>query len=94
MAIDKIQSSGIVENIELSGTEAAKMPTGNTGERANAAAGDIRFNTTTTLMEYYDGTAWKGIDGPPNIQSISPTNIADTDTSEAIVITGTNFSSN
>ena len=92
MAIDKIQSSGIVENIELSGTEAAKMPTGNTGERANAAAGDIRFNTTTTLMEYYDGTAWKGIDGPPNIQSISPTNIADTDTSEAIVITGTNFS--
>ena len=95
MAIRKIikrSTDSLFVNTEFDGTEAIKPPVGTTGERANAAAGDIRFNTTTALMEYYDGAQWKGIDGPPNIQSISPTNIADTDTSEAIVITGTNFS--
>ena len=89
MAIDKIQSSGIGENVELSGTEAAKMPIGTTGERANAAAGDIRFNSTVSLMEYYDGSLWKAIDSPPTVASISPT--TESDASANIVVTGSNF---
>ena len=33
--------------------------------------GRLRFNDTTDLMEYYNGTAWKSIDAPPAITSIA-----------------------
>jgi len=91
MAIDKIQTAGLGENIEIGGTEAAKMPVGTTAERANVQAGDIRFNSTLSLMEYYDGTNWKAIDSPPTITSISPDNF---DTAgDTITISGSNFQS-
>ena len=89
MTIDKIQTAGIGDNIEIGGTEAAKMPAGTTAQRANVQAGDIRFNSTLSLMEYYDGTIWKAIDSPPTISSISPSTFdASGDT---ITITGSNF---
>ena len=91
MAIDKIQTAGLGENIEIGGTEAAKMPVGTTAQRANVQAGDIRFNSSSALMEYYDGTQWKSIDSPPSISSISPSNIADSDSSVDITVTGSNF---
>ena len=94
MAIDKITTSGLsIENLEIEGTEAAKMPVGTTAERANVQAGDIRFNSSTSLMEYYDGTQWKSIDSPPAISSISPSNIADSDSDVDITITGSFFAS-
>lgn len=40
-------------------------------------------------MEYYDGVAWKGIDAPPVITSVSGFINEDTDTT--LVITGSNF---
>lgn len=79
------------DNPEFEGTEAARMPRGSTAQRANAQSGDIRFNNTTSLMEYYDGTQWRPIDSPPTVNSISPTSIADTDSSASIVITGNSF---
>jgi len=89
MAIDKIQTSGLGENIEIGGTEAAKMPVGTTAERANVQAGDIRFNSTLSLMEYYDGVRWKSIDSPPTISSVSPSTFdASGDT---ITVNGSNF---
>ncbi len=91
MADDAVNSAEIADNVELSGTEAVRMPVGTTAQRANPQSGDLRFNSTTNLMEYYDGTQWKSIDSPPAISSISPSNIADTDSSEDIVITGSNF---
>jgi len=94
MAIDKITlqaTDNLFVNTEITGTEAAKMPVGTTAQRANVQAGDIRFNSTTALMEYYDGTQWKSIDSPPAITSISPSNIADSDNDVDITITGSNF---
>src|SRR5210317_689175 len=94
MAIDKITlqaTDNLFVNTEITGTEAAKMPVGTTAERANVQAGDIRFNSTISLMEYYDGVQWKSIDSPPQVASISPSNIADSDSSVDIVITGSNF---
>ena len=94
MAIDKITlqaTDNLFVNTEITGTEAAKMPVGTTAERANAQGGDIRFNSTTSLMEYYDGTQWKSIDSPPAITSISPSNIADSDNDVDITINGSNF---
>ena len=92
MAIRKIikrATDALFTNPEFDGTEAARIVKGTTGERANVEAGDLRFNTTTTLMEYYDGTLWKSIDSPPLISSISPT--VESDANANIVITGTNF---
>jgi hypothetical protein len=94
MAIDKITlqaTDNLFVNTEITGTEAAKMPVGTTAERANVQAGDIRFNSTTSLMEYYDGVQWKSIDSPPAVTSISPSNIADSDSSVDITINGLNF---
>ena len=92
MAIRKLPTrAAILENLEISGTEAAKMPLGTTAQRANAASGDIRFNSTLNLMEYYDGTNWKSIDSPPTVTSVSPDNF---DTAgDTITVTGSFFSS-
>ena len=91
MAIQKITSPVVTDNIEFSGTEAVRMPNGTTGQRANAAAGDIRFNTTLSLMEYYDGTLWKSIDAPPILTSVS--GFINEDDTTNLVLTGANFQS-
>jgi hypothetical protein len=94
MAIRKIikrATDALFTNPEFDGTEGARQVKGTTGERASAESGDLRFNTTTSLMEYYDGTQWKSIDSPPLISSISPT--VETDANANIVITGSNFQS-
>jgi hypothetical protein len=89
LADSSITSAKIAANPEFSGTEAAKMPTGTTGQRANAASGDIRFNTTLSLMEYYDGTNWKSIDSPPVINSVSGAINENTDST--LTVNGSNF---
>ena len=92
LADNAVGTDELTDNIEIAGTEAAKMPVGTTAQRANAQAGDQRFNSTLALMEYYDGSQWRAIDSPPSVNSISPTSIADSDTSASIVITGQSFS--
>jgi hypothetical protein len=76
------------------GTAGVVLPSGTTAQR-NTTTGIIRFNTTTGLAEYYDGTSFKPIDSPPDITSISPTSLdeQDLDQNNTIVITGSNFSS-
>jgi len=91
LADDAVNSAEIATNIEFTGTEAVRMPVGTTAQRANAQSGDIRFNSTLSLMEYYDGTQWKSIDSPPIISSVSPDNF---DTAgDTITITGSNLQS-
>jgi hypothetical protein len=92
-AINLAKTDNLFVNTEITGTEAARMPQGTTAQRASAQTGDIRFNSTISLMEYYDGTIWKSIDSPPVVSSINPASIADTDSSVDIVITGSNFQS-
>jgi len=91
IADDAVTGDKTAHDIHLAGTEAARMPVGTTAERANAASGDIRFNSTLSLMEYYDGTSWKSIDSPPVVSSISPT--TEVDANANITITGSNFQS-
>ena len=45
-------------DIVMSGTGSLQLPTGTTAQRPTAATGDIRFNTTTTAFEGYNGSAW------------------------------------
>ena len=49
---------------KTSGTGAAQLPSGTTGQRdGSPAAGYLRFNSTATAFEGYDGSAWGAIGG-------------------------------
>jgi hypothetical protein len=88
------------KNRKFTGTKGIVTPKGTTGQRVGAESGEFRFNTTTELMEYYDGNQWKPIDAPPTISSISTSDAqgtnnilnADGSTLYTITITGGNFS--
>jgi len=88
------------KNRKFTGTKGIVTPKGTTGERVGAESGELRFNTTTQLMEYYDGTTWKPIDAPPTISNITTNDAigtgtvfnADGSTLFQITINGGNFS--
>lgn len=44
-------------------TGAVQLSSGTTGQRPTGAAGKLRFNTTTTEFEGYNGTAWASVGG-------------------------------
>jgi len=69
------------------------ISTGTTAQRSIEEAGKLRFNTTTSLLEYYDGTTWKAIDAPPIVSSVSPSSFAsDGSSTPTITISGSGFS--
>jgi hypothetical protein len=90
IAANAVNHSELADNIEIAGTQAARMPVGTSAERTSAKTGDIRFNSTIELMEYYDGNVWKGIDSPPIITSV--TGLVNEDDDSTITINGSNFS--
>lgn len=48
--------------LELQTTDYLTYPVGTTAQRPGSlAAGMMRFNSTTGLMEYYNGSAWIAI---------------------------------
>jgi hypothetical protein len=47
--------------LEIQNTDYLQYPVGTTAQRPTPAAGMMRFNTTTALMEYYNGSAWISI---------------------------------
>lgn len=49
--------------LAIVGTDAVLVPVGTTGERPTGATGYLRFNSTTTSFEGYNGTAWGSIGG-------------------------------
>ena len=92
-AITLAKTDNLFVNTEISGTEGFKAPVGTTAQRANAQSGDQRFNSTISLMEYYDGTQWKPIDSPPTISSLDVTEVdSQAGGNQTIVITGSKFS--
>lgn len=64
-------------NIVLSVTDGIKLPSGTTAERPGTPVeGMIRFNTTYSITEYYNGTAWinpqTGLDPAIGTSSTNP----------------------
>ena len=81
-------------NISDTGTEGTKVASGTTAQRGSTA-GQIRFNSTTGLAEYYTGTAFKSIDAPPTVSSVGNTNIEETSITSGfdLTISGSGFNS-
>jgi hypothetical protein len=81
------------ENISDTGTAGTKVASGTTEQRGSTA-GQIRFNTTTGLAEYYTGSIFKIIDSPPTVTAVSPLDVDSTSGGNiTFTITGTNFGS-
>ena len=81
------------ENISDTGTQGTKVATGTTAQRGSTT-GQIRFNTTTGLAEYYTGTEFKSIDSPPTVTAVSPLEVDSTAGGNiTFTITGSNFQS-
>jgi len=82
------------ENIVDTGTEGTRVATGTTAQRGSTA-GQLRFNSTTGLAEYYTGAIFKSIDAPPTVSSVGNTNITQTeiDNDYDLSITGSSFNS-
>ena len=81
------------ENITDTGTEGTRVATGTNAQRGTTQ-GQLRFNTTTGLAEYYTGNAFKSIDAPPTVSSIDVTEVdSQAGGNQTIVITGSSFSS-
>ena len=80
------------ENITDTGTEGTRVASGTTGQRGSTA-GQIRFNTTTNLAEYYTGTEFKAIDSPPVITGVSSSvlNAVDISGGTTLTISGSSF---
>ena len=81
------------ENIVDTGTEGTRVASGTTAQRGSTA-GQIRFNSTTGLAEYYTGTSFKSIDSPPTVSSVDVTEVdSQAGGNQTFVINGDNFQS-
>lgn len=49
--------------LSLIGTDAIRIPAGTTAQQPAGVAGYLRFNSTTTQFEGYNGTAWSSVGG-------------------------------
>jgi len=88
-----LDNARLPSNISDSGTEGTKLASGTTAQRGSTT-GQIRFNSTTGLAEYYTGTIFKSIDSPPTISSIDITEVdSQAGGNQTIVITGSSFNS-
>ena len=79
-------------NISDSGTEGTKVASGTTAQRGTTA-GQVRYNTTTGGLEYYDGSASISLDRDPTISGRSPTIFQISALPANLTITGNNFKS-
>ena len=50
-------------SLDITATDAIKLPVGTTAQKPAATAGNIRFNSETLVFEGADGSNWKGLGG-------------------------------
>ena len=88
-----LPNARLPNNIIDGGTAGTKLASGSTAQRGSTT-GQIRFNSTTGLAEYYTGTAFKSIDAAPTVTSIDVTEVdSQAGGNQTIVITGSGFNS-
>jgi hypothetical protein len=77
---------------EFQGESGIILPDGTTAQRPSpATVGTARYNTTLGKNEVYDVDGWTVIASAPEVASVSPTTINESDTTQTIVITGDKF---
>ena len=82
----------------LKGSDGVGVSTATTSQRnslSGVKAGQLIYNDTTNLMEYYNGSSWVPIDTAPTVSNVNNSNItqAQIDAGFDLVITGSFFKS-
>jgi hypothetical protein len=62
-ATDSITINGTTGLVSFPGTGSITLPVGTTAQQPTGATGMLRFNSTTTSFEGYNGSAWGAIGG-------------------------------
>jgi len=57
--------SGQASGVSVDSTGALTLPVGTTAQRPTPVAGMIRWNTSNTNLEVYDGTIWEAVTVSP-----------------------------
>jgi hypothetical protein len=84
---DKVEAGAVVA--KTSATGSAVIPSGTTGQQdGSPSAGYLRFNTTDTSFEGYDGSAWGSIGGGATSDAIYENSA--TITEDITIVTGRN----
>lgn len=93
LAIQTNSTPTAVSDKENTSTGFFDVPAGTTAQRPSSpTVGHIRYNTSLGFLEQYTAdSGWQGIAPPPSIISVDVDNINETDTTQTIVITGSNF---
>ena len=89
IADDAITTDKIADNLSFGGTAGITLPVGTTAQRPSNSAGILRYNSTTGEVEVSDGTNFRRITNPPEVSSISPTLV--TNSEATITVTGIGF---
>jgi len=58
-----VGTSAPAVTMSLIGTDAIRIPAGTTAQQPTGVAGYLRFNSTTTQFEGYNGTVWSSVGG-------------------------------
>ena len=79
------------DGAKVLGTGNLIIPSGDTSQRGSASTGSLRFNTQTSMLELYDGSAWAGVGKSiPQIASVS-NQATDGTAGTSMVIKGVGF---
>jgi len=54
-----IGTTSPARTLHVSATDAVRIPVGTAVQRGTGANGDVRFNSDSTVLEFYDGTGWR-----------------------------------
>ena len=88
-------TQNVTGKLSAEGTAAMKIPAGTTAERPGTPVlGDIRYNTTDTRAEIYNGTEWKELGSSPFDASGGNIILAPSKTTAAATFTSTNSGKN
>lgn len=83
-----IGTTAPVVKLHVAGTDAIKVPTGTTAERPPGSAGLIRFNTSVTNLEFYNGTSWVGLPQPQTVQPVATSTYTIGSSNNSFIFTG------
>jgi hypothetical protein len=79
-----------VEDVIIDSTSSLQVPVGTTAERPTEVQGQIRYNTTDSSFEGYDGTAWGALGGVKDVDQdtfISPEDTPGSDNDQLKFVT-------
>ena len=94
LADDAVGSAEIGENITFTG-DYVDIPSCTTTERdaLSAQVGMLIYNSTIGMLQQNNSSGWSSIASPPVYTSVNVSNLEESDTTQTLVIAGSNFDS-